>query len=291
MKTPKPFSAQHGFVKGTLGKLSYRISGRGPKILLCFNGVGVAKWVWEPLERYFAPRYKIITWDYHGHGLSKGPKEANKASFMSLVEDSIILIDHLRIKKAHLIGHSAGFQVALEVLRRKPALAEGLISCLGTPGKTLETFMESFVGQLVFDIGYILNAVLPETSHLINTNLLNNPLTYQIGAALKLVNPAISGRKDIKKYLDHLAEMDFALFNHIIASGAKISSEDVLPAIKVPTLVIASQHDKFVPIGIANKMHEKIRKSELFIIRNGTHAALLEQPDIFNLAIDRFLEG
>lgn len=272
-------------------KISYRVTGRGKKTLLCFNGVGVAKWIWFPFEKYLSDKYKIITFDYRGHGLSGRPKNSSQTSFNDLIEDSLELIKHLKLRKAYLIGHSAGFHLALEVHRRKPKLAEGLISCLGTPGKSLETFMESFIGQLIFDIGYILNAILPETSSFINSNLLYNPITHQIGAALKLLNPAIDGRKDLKKYLDHVTKMDFTAFNQIVASASKTHTEDLLPKIKIPTLLIASEYDCFVPLKVSKKMHTSIKKSELFVVRNGTHAALLEQPDIFNLCIEKFLNN
>lgn len=284
---PRPKEGTFKSFDGT--SISYRIAGRGAKTILCFNGIGVARWAWLPFEEYFADRFKIITWDYRGHGLSGRPKKATEASFNHLVEDALHLIRKLRTGKAYLIGHSSGLHVALEVLRNKPGLARGIISCLGTPGKALESFMDSFIGQLVFDVGYILNAVLPETSHWINKNMLGNPVTYQIGAALKLVDPAIEGKKGVEKYLEHFARMDFALFNHLMASESKQSAEDVFAKIKAPTLLIASEFDRFVPLEIVKKMHQKIKGSELFIIKNGTHAALFEQPDVFNLRIEKFL--
>lgn len=272
-------------------RISYRIDGKGKKTLLCFNGIGVAKWIWLPLENYLSDRYRIITWDYRGHGISGKPPKSSTTDLQDLIEDALALISHLNIKKAYLVGHSAGLQVALEVFRRKPKVAAGFISCLGTPGKSLETFMESFVGQLIFDVGYILNAILPDASNFINTNLLYNPATYQIGAMLKLVNPAIEGREEVRKYCEHITTMDFTIFNQIVASGAKKSAEDLFPKIRVPTLLIASQFDKFIPLRIAKNMDSKIKKSELFVIKNGTHAALLEQPDIFNLCIEKFLKS
>lgn len=272
-------------------KIAYRTAGRGKTVLLCFNGIGAAGWTWYPLEDYFADRFRIITWDYRGHGFSGPPARPTDAGFDDLVHDALILTEKLRLKKAYLIGHSSGFHVALEVLRKKPRLVKGLISCCGTPGRTLESFMDSFMGQLVFDIGYILNAVLPETSHWVNKNLLANPVTYQIGAVLQLVNPAIAGRKEVNRYLEEFTKMDFSLFNHLIASESERNSEDIFEKIKIPTLLIAAETDRFVPLNIIKTMHKKIKGSELFVIKNGTHAALFEQPDIFNLCIERFLKG
>lgn len=270
--------------------ISYRIAGSGKTAMLCFNGIGSATWTWNPLENYFSGKFKIVTWDYRGHGFSGKPKKPTEASFDHLVEDALLLINHLKLNRVYLVGHSSGFHVALEVFRKKPKIVRGLISCLGTPGKTLESFLDSFVGQLIFDVGYITNAVLPDTSHWVNKNLLANPVTYQIGAALSLVNPAIDGRKEVMKYLEDFTKMDFSLFNHLIASESETNSEDLFPEIRVPTLLIAAEKDRFIPLNVIKKMHSNIKKSELFTIKNGTHAALFEQPDIFNLVIERFLK-
>jgi len=276
-------------IKGLHGNLSCKISGKGKDALFCFNGVGVAKWIWNDLIEYFKADYKIVTWDYIGHGLSSHPENPSDIDFHLLVKDALIIAETLKIKNAYLLGHSAGFHVALEFYRRKPKLVKGLISCLGTPGETLETFMDSFLGRLTFDIGYIFNAVLPDMSHWINANLLKNPTTYQIGAALRLVNPAIQGAEDVHKYLNHFLKMDFTIFNQLVVTETMHSTKGFLSKVKVPTLLIASEFDKFVPLKISKKMHKDIKNSELFIIKNGTHAALLEQPDIFNLKIEKFL--
>lgn len=287
----KRYSKNGSLVGSNRTRLSYRIFGGGKTTLVCFNGVGVTKWVWEPLEEYFGTKYRIITWDYPGHGLSDTPTDIAKTSFDNLIDDSINLIETLQIKKAVLVGHSTGLQLALEVYRRRPRLVQAVISCLGTPGKALATFLDSRVGHIIFDISYILNAFLPDASHWINSTLLKNPVTYQVGAMLKLVNPAIYGEKRIKRYLDNLSEMDFALFNSLMASAAAQTAEDVIAKIRVPILLIASEYDRFVPPEIAKRMQKKTKRAELFIIRNGTHAALLEQPDIFNLKIEQFLGG
>jgi len=271
-------------------ELAYHIKGKGQKTLFCFNGIGVAKWAWEPLEEYLSNKFKIVTWDYRGHGDSKDPRRTEKITFDDLVDDALELIDSLKIKNAILLGHSSGLHVALEVMRRRPKLARGLISCLGTPGKTLESFMDSFWGQLVFDVAYILNAVIPETSRWINTNLLSSPVTYQIGAALNLVNPAIQAKKEVSRYLEHFTRINFGLFSNLIASESKKSGRDLLTKIKIPALLIAAEFDQFVPLRIAKDMNRRIKKSDLFVIRKGTHAALFEQPDIFNVKIEQFLK-
>lgn len=282
-------STKKGQVKGKFGKLAYTVSGKGKKTIFCLNGIGVSSWVWEPLVNYFSAHYKIVTWDYSGHGLSEKVKNPTKICFDDLSRDAFLIADHLKVKKAYLVGHSAGFHVALDMFQKRPAFVKGLISCLGSFGNTLSTFMDSFWGQVIFDVGYILNAVIPDISHAINANLLKNPSTYQIGAALKLVNPAIEGEDAIKKYLAQITNINFTLFNNLVLSESEHGTENILKKINVPTLLIASEYDRFVPMEKTIEAHNMAKNSHFFMIKNGTHAALLEQPDIFNLLIEKYL--
>jgi pimeloyl-ACP methyl ester carboxylesterase len=283
--------AKEGHIKSFDGtRIAYRVSGSGEKTLFCFNGIGVAKWVWLPFEHYFSGRYRIVTWDYRGHGESSNPKDVRSCRFDDLAADAVTLAKKLGISNAYLLGHSAGFHVALELHRRLPQTAVGLVSCMGTPGRTLESFMESPFGEIVFDFAYVINAFIPKLSYSVNSYLLASPYTYHVGALLRLVNPAISGRENLARYMSNFKKIDFTLFSQLVATGAKISAEDMLPRIGIPTLIIASEHDRFVPLKIAKMMHRKIKGSALFIVENGTHAALLEQPDIFNLRIEKFLD-
>lgn len=269
--------------------ISYHVTGNGQKTLFCFNGIGVAKWVWQPLEDNFSNSFRIITWDYRGHGSSDKPHDVYKATFDDLAKDALQLIERLKPKNLYLVGHSGGFQLALEVLRRRPKDIKCLISCLGTPGHVIDDFVDPFLGHLIFDLAYIINAIAPETAKIVSKYFLNHPASYHVGAALRLVNPAINARTSIANYLAHITEMDFSLFNQLVSTATKTSGMDTLSRSKVPMLFIAAENDRFVPLNISHEMKRRAKNSELFVIKNGTHAALLEQPDIFNLCIEKFL--
>ncbi len=99
----------------------------------------------------------------------------------------------------------------------------------------------------------------------------------------------MASKKEAEIYIDHILGIDPEFFTHLLKSIQSHSSEAILKKIKVPTLIVGAENDQFTPVWISKKMHRTIPKSELFIMKKSTHAALLEQPELINLRIDKFL--
>ena len=65
---------------------------------------------------------------------------------------------------------------------------------------------------------------------------------------------------------------------------------DDLHKIKVPTLLIWGKQDVITPSSVAEEFNRKIEHSKLVYIDKCGHAAQIEQPDKFTIAIQDFLE-
>jgi pimeloyl-ACP methyl ester carboxylesterase len=63
---------------------------------------------------------------------------------------------------------------------------------------------------------------------------------------------------------------------------------DRLPTIKVPTLVMAGDHDECDP-SLARTMHEKIAGSKLVILPNSGHLAFQDQPKLWIESVRDFV--
>src|SRR3989442_1058760 len=60
-------------------------------------------------------------------------------------------------------------------------------------------------------------------------------------------------------------------------------------AIKLPTLVIVGEEDPGTPVAAARVLHERIKGSELVVLKSASHLSNLEQPDLFSGALTDFL--
>jgi len=61
-----------------------------------------------------------------------------------------------------------------------------------------------------------------------------------------------------------------------------------LSAIKIPTLIIAGDHDESDP-SLSRTMHEKIGGSKLVILPRSGHMTFVDQPGLFQKSIEEFL--
>lgn len=281
---------KEGFTESKDGtKIYYKSVGIGFPILAC-NGMGVSTFFWKYLENHFKHQFQVITWDYRGHGLSEVPNPRKPVSILSLVEDLKAVVEALEIDQALLIGHSIGTQVLLEFYNRYPEHVAGIVSCLGTLGRPMDTFYNSPFSKYIFEAVSLLGSIFPKQGNKITSALLKTPFWYEIGGLLKMVNTGMAKKKDVQKYVDHIVSLDPVFFNKLTKSVQSHSSEYILKKVKVPMLIVGGEDDLFTPVWIAKKMHRIVNDSELFIIKKGTHAALIEQPELLNLRIEKFLK-
>lgn len=271
-------------------KLFYRSFGKGSPSIVCCNGLGVSTFFWVYMERVFRAQHQVVTWDYRGHGKSELKKNPKNYNLLALVKDLKAVVDELKLERPVLIGHSLGVQVVLEFYRRWPQKVGGLILCFGTYGRPMDHFYNTRLSRYLFKVCYEIALAFPRESNLISRFLLKNPLSFFLGGVLKVMHTGMINRDDTERYIDHLLSVDPIFFQMLLKSAQDNSSEDVLRSIRAPTLIIAGEHDQFTPVWISKKMHRLIPESDLFIMHKATHAGLVEQPDLINLRIEKFLK-
>lgn len=270
-------------------KLFYRSFGRGQPPLICCNGLGVSSFFWVYFERYFRVSHQVVTWDYRGHGHSELKKNPKNFSISALVKDCIAVLDTLEIKKGIFLGHSLGVQIIFELYRRHPDRVAGLIPCFGTYGHPMDSFYNTRLSRYLFKLTYALSTTFPTQSHWISRVLLDNPLSFFMGGLLKIMHTGMIKKEDVDRYIKHILSVDPIFFTMLLKSAQEHTAEDLLKNVRVPTLVVSGELDQFTPMWISKKMNRLIPKSELFIMQKASHAGLVEQPDLINLRIEKFL--
>ena len=98
----------HFFTSGDV-KIRYVDVGRGEPVVLIhgFSSTLDANWGNQKIIDTLAKDFRVIAFDCRGHGKSDKPHDA--ASYgVNMVEDVTRLLDHLAIRKAHIVGYSMG---------------------------------------------------------------------------------------------------------------------------------------------------------------------------------------
>jgi len=287
-----PWWRRSGTATSTLG-CSLAWADGGPEdaalTLLCSNGLGVSTFFWDYVGGYFSDRHRVVVWDYPGHGASSRPDDPALATLPGLADDLVAVMDAAGIGSAVLLGHSLGCQVVLEAYRRHPDRIRGLIPILGAPGRPAETLFHPRFGRIVYRLAYELGTRLTWLSEFALETGLTRREAWFVVRWSGLVHPDLCRRDDFQPYLDHLAHQDPVVFVEMLRAAQAHDATDMLGTIRVPTLVIAGERDVFTPRHLSVQMAGRIPNAEMLEIPRGSHAALIEQPELINLRIEKFL--
>lgn len=93
-------------------KFGYRIFGSGPP-LVNIQGVGVYGISPDPLTEILKDRFTILSFDNRGVGRSQ--PAAMKLTVPQMTRDTLALLDHVGWESAHIMGHSLGGLIALDL--------------------------------------------------------------------------------------------------------------------------------------------------------------------------------
>ena len=105
------------------GKLAYRSEGRGDTVVLV-HGFGEDHRVWNDFKQdLLEERYRVVSIDLPGFGRSS---PLSKPSIDGYAAAVLAVLDHLKLDKVTLIGHSMGGYTALAVAEKQAERLLGL---------------------------------------------------------------------------------------------------------------------------------------------------------------------
>lgn len=281
-----------GFVTAEDGtRLYWRAVGSGP-VLVCNNGVGVSTYFWRYFVDFFARNHTVVVWDYRAHGRSDRPADWATAdmSIARLAADLHAVVEAVAgSEPVVLVGHSMGCQVGFEYYRAHPERVRALVPMLGGAGRTLETFFDYAGSPKLFEFASRMVDRDGAIAHAVVRPILRSPLSWFVAWRFNLVDPMYASREDMVKYLGHIARLDLRVFLHNVLEVQKHDAWDVLPGIRVPTLIVAAERDAFTPMWLSRKEVDAIPGAELLVLADASHAALIEQPEAIHHRVARFL--
>ena len=114
-------------------KIHYEVHGSGPTILLS-HGYSSTSRMWDGQVAALKDRYRVIVWDFRGHGESDYPADQNQYSEALTVGDMKALLDHVGAKKAIVAGLSLGGYMSLAFHATHPEMVGALMLFDTSPG-------------------------------------------------------------------------------------------------------------------------------------------------------------
>lgn len=243
--------------------------------------------MWRYLRRDLAPR-RILHPHYRGHGRSQAPRDPSRVTIPDLADDVAAVLDDAAVVRAVLFGHSMGVQVALETWRRHHDRVAGLVLVCGAPSHPLRTFRGA---RTLEDLLPRVERVLVRAPRMINgltRALLPTKLALMIAGKVE-INRELVDPEAFMPYLEGMARMDVRVFLSMLAAAGAHSSDEWLPEVDVPVLVVGGGRDGFTPPERSREMAAAIPGAELLEIEDGTHTAPIERPAVIDATIVEFL--
>jgi pimeloyl-ACP methyl ester carboxylesterase len=118
---PSMAAAESQFFDAKGVKLHYLVEGTGEPVVLIHGAKSSARMNWElpGVMDALAGDHRVIALDLPGYGESDQPTDPADYG-QAWIEDLILLLDHLKIEKAHIVGYSMGGVVALKFIADHP---------------------------------------------------------------------------------------------------------------------------------------------------------------------------
>jgi len=225
--------------------------------------------MWDPQMKALTEKYRVLRYDMRGHGgtdVSEGPY-----SLDGLTADVHELLVALGIKQTHLIGLSIGGMIAQLFAVQHPAMIRSLILC-DTSSELPQEAKVLFEERILTAKTLGMEAhVEPSLERWFTKAFRSAPEADRVRALIRKTDP--------RGY----AGCSYAIM------GLNLTSR--LSSIRLPTLIIVGEDDPGTPVAAALTIHEKIKGSELVILKSASHLSNIEQAEAFNKAVTSFLAG
>ena len=256
-------------------KLYYEEHGRTGTPLVLAYGIGGNTEMWDVNVDALSAAHRLILWEPRGHARSDSPEDPAKVSFARWALDLRDVLDHLRLRRAHVGGLSLGAGIATRFALRFPGRVRSLLvtnssSAAGLPLSVDNLVMRAQSIKITLEKGM---DAMAEYAMEANPNLVER---------LK-IDPA--ARAEFYEEYRRLSPIGYA--NSLRALLAMDHITDDLPKIRVPVLLIGGDRDPSLePMKV---MHRKIRGSKLLVLSPASHFANRDQPEAWNRAALAFL--
>jgi pimeloyl-ACP methyl ester carboxylesterase len=218
--------------------------------IVAIHGAGGDAEQWKYQIEHFGKRYRVVAPDLRGHGQSEKPRSSY--SLEEFLWDFSQTLDHLRVDQPFiLLAHSFGGPIALTFAATQPQRVSRLVLVATAPELHLHPVVEA---------------------------LLKLPLPMR---TLERLRPIVAPQLQAPLWV----------IQRVLASTLfPWRGWDLLPKVRVPTLIVGGHFDLIVPMSALQRMRAELPDARLKIVRYARHLPQIERPAAVNRDIESFVE-
>ncbi|WP_367325384.1 alpha/beta fold hydrolase [Streptomyces sp. HUAS ZL42] len=217
---------------------------------------------WDHQVAHFAEKRRVIRLDLRGHGESSG---AGVRTIEELAKDVLALLDHLKIERCVLVGHSMGGMISQTIALTHPERVERMV-------------LVNSIGRMTYNRG---RGLLMGVSTLV-------PFKLFVAANIQRAFAPGYPREEIREYVKASADTPREVVMTLYGAMRAFDVLDRVGEIGVPTLMVHGYHDIQLPVKQMLRMAKAYPDATVRIIDAG-HELPVEKPAELTAAIDAFV--
>jgi len=274
-------------------KIHYQVVGQGNKPIFFIMGLGVDMRGWMFQVQHFSKKYKVYLIDNRGVG--KTDKPSTPFTTEDMAKDIYYVMQKENVEKANFVGASMGGMILQKFAALFPDKVENLVLAC-TLAKLTDHEKELIKKGFKFIKGIDVDVN--------NEEIIKNLLLQTIEADPERIFNFLSKNIFDPVFFEQNKDFIINFFKDYLKDGFSVSgfmkqvwailnhdSTEDLPKITARTLVITGDADKMVPPEKSLFIHQKIKNSQLKMIKGGSHAFMFERYEEFNHEIEKFIES
>jgi len=251
------------------GELVYEVTGAGDAVVF-LHGAFMDRRSWDAQVPAFAKRFRVVRYDLRPFG------ESNRLDKSYSVPDDLrLLLDHLKIARAHLVGHSFGGGAAIDFALMYPDRVTSLTLVGAGPSGFVPSDEDRKAAGAIF-------AAVKDGDDAVVAAWLKHPMWA-----------ASQSRPEVMRALEGSTRRNLGAFKLPFAPYIPIKppAMERLGTITAPTLVIVGDRDTPSNRQASDVLAKQIPGATLKVIAGADHAVPLGWPAEFNDAALPFISA
>ncbi|MCW7941329.1 carboxylesterase [Streptomyces hygroscopicus] len=217
---------------------------------------------WDHQVEHFSVERRVIRLDLRGHGESGG---SGSRTIGELARDVLTLLDHLKVDRFVLIGHSMGGMIAQTI-------------ALGHPERVERLVLVNSISRMTYSRG---RGLLMTVSTLV-------PFKLFVAANIQRAFAPGYPREEVREHIRASSATPREVVMTCYAAMRDFDVLDRVGEIRVPTLLVHGYHDVQLPVKQMLRMAKAYPDAVVRIVDAG-HELPVEKPAELTAALDRFV--
>jgi 3-oxoadipate enol-lactonase len=246
--------------------VAYELEGpAGAPVVMLAHGILSTHSMWRGVAEALLPRWRVLGYDLRGHGATRSSEPPY--TMQRLADDAIALLDALDLPRVHFIGASLGGMIGQRLAAQR---GERLLSVTLANTTAVQGAPQAWQDRIA-------------TAQERGVGLLVEPTLQRWFTASYLA----ADPEPVQRLRELASDTDVRGFCGCAAAVRDLAQAELLPAIRVPTLVIVGEQDQATPPAAGEFIQQRVRGAQLVRLP-AAHQSAVECPEAFAAAWERF---